>query len=38
MKKFEAPVLDLEKLEVEDVITTSNLCPDDGCPNDMGDF
>lgn len=34
MKKFEAPVVDIEKLEVQDIITTST-CDDD---NDMGEF
>ena len=31
--------MEVEKLEVEDVISTStDVCTDDGCPNDMGDF
>lgn len=34
MKKFEAPIMDVEKLEIMDVITTS-VCEDD---NDMGEF
>jgi len=33
MKKFEMPTMDVEKLDVEDVITTSSTCPDD-----MGEF
>ena len=33
MKKFEAPSMEIEMLEIADVITTS--CPDD---NDMGEF
>jgi len=33
MKKFEMPTMDIEKLVVEDVITTSTNCPDD-----MGEF
>ena len=35
MKKFEAPVVEVERLLIEDVITTS-ICEDDGavdCPN-----
>jgi hypothetical protein len=37
MKKFEAPTMDVEKLEIMDVITTSD-CQQDGCDNDMGEF
>ena len=37
MKKFETPVMDVEKLEVEDVITTSSPTTS-GCGNDMGEF
>lgn len=37
MKKFEMPTMDVEKLDVVDVITTST-CADDQCPNDMGEF
>ena len=33
MKKFEAPSMDLEKLEVEDLITTSSNCTSD-CTDD----
>ena len=33
MKKFEMPTMNVEKLEVEDVITTST-----NCDNDMGEF
>lgn len=38
MKKFVVPSIDVDKLEVEDVITTS--CPDDevNCPDDGGIF
>ena len=32
MKKFEMPTMDVEKLGIEDVITTSK------CDNDMGEF
>lgn len=37
MKKFVAPVVEIEKFELCDVITTS-VCGDDvqGCPNDLG--
>ena len=31
MKKFEAPVMKLEVIEVEDVITTSAVCDDWVC-------
>ena len=38
MKKFEIPILEVEKLDVVNVITTS--CPSDdsspNCPDDMG--
>lgn len=38
MKKFENPSIEIEQIQVEDVITTSN----DGCPgykcDDFGDF
>ena len=36
MKKFETPVLEVEKFEIMDVITTS--CSDDApdCDNDLG--
>ena len=38
MKKFAAPTMEVEKLEVEDVISTST-CPNHNpCGNDMGDF
>ena len=29
MKKFEIPEIELEKIDIEDVITTSVECPDD---------
>ena len=32
MKKFEHPALIIEKIEVEDVITASNICDPD-CPD-----
>lgn len=37
MKKFEAPAMELEELEIVDVITTSN-CEeyDPNCPYDTG--
>lgn len=38
MKKFETPAMEVSKLEIEDVITTSTTCTDDNCPNDMGGF
>ena len=42
MKKFEAPIMELEKLEIEDVISTSGCnqeCSGDtSCPDDMGEF
>lgn len=28
MKKFEAPQVEIEKIDLLDVITTSNACPD----------
>lgn len=39
MKKFEMPKIEVEKLNIADVITTSFECGDDcgafaGCPND----
>ena len=38
MKKFEMPTLDVEKLDVEDVITTSVGCDGFECGNDAGEF
>ena len=29
MKKFEEPIVEVQGLSVEDVITTSTLCPDE---------
>lgn len=37
MKKFEIPEIEIEKFEIADVITTSNVCDADlssGCEND----
>ena len=36
MKKFEYPAMDIEKLEVMDVITTSCEEYDPDCPYDVG--
>lgn len=33
MKKFENPVLEVEKLEITDVITTSTITP--SCPSEL---
>ena len=33
MKKFETPAMEISKLEIEDVITTST-----NCNEDMGEF
>lgn len=36
MKKFETPEIEIEKLEITDVITTSVVeTPDDDCPNGL---
>ena len=38
MKKFENPTIELERIDIADVITTSNGCDAFVCPNDGGDF
>ena len=38
MKMFETPVVEVIKLQVMDVITTSNGPTQDLCPDDMGEF
>lgn len=39
MKMFETPVVEVIKLQVMDVITTSTIAPTENlCPDDMGEF
>ena len=40
MKKFEAPTLEVDRLEEVDVITTSTVTEDNvnPCPNNMGEW
>lgn len=35
MKQFEMPMLEIEKFDVQDIITTSDVtCPNNMCPGD----
>ena len=38
MKKFEEPIIDVQKFAVEDVITSSDVIPGDGSAGSSGDI
>ena len=38
MKKFEAPTITVEEIEIMDVISTSLCTEHENCSEDMGDF